>query len=479
MIVVHIVILIAFLFGFLFSSSESLHQKPQSKIMKPFWRLAGLIYRKGRFSRKGGSTVQLRILYPLEDIRKVSRQYYIEKTGLALMLLFAGNLLVLALALEADLNPQIRQKVLLARNPVGEGEKTVELDVYSGSQPLAEKYSLIVGETRWTEEESDKMFQRIVPELEKAILGENKSLEYVTCDLKLVDHLEGYPAVIAWKLDRYDVINGAGTVFEEDLGDEGAVVKLTAVISYYEKQVEHEFHACIYKKPLTAKEDQTQRLGEFLTQYEEASRELPDVILPDTFEGREISYNVHQTDNSLYLFFLFLAGCLLIYAAKDKDLEKQVQMRELQMKQDYPEIVSKITLYVGAGMTLRASFEKTVEDYSSRQGEKRFAYEEMMFTVREMKSGITEGEAYVRFGNRCKIREFLKLGALLSQNLKKGSTGLLSLLEAEEREAFEERKGLARRLGEEAGTKLLLPMGCMLVVVMVIVVVPAFLSFSA
>ena len=44
------------------------------------------------------------------------------------------------------------------------------------------------------------------------------------------------------------------------------------------------------------------------------------------------------------------------------------------------------------------------------------------------------------------------------------------------KKSFEERKARARRLGEEAGTKLLLPMFLMLAEVLVIVVVPAFFT---
>ena len=43
--------------------------------------------------------------------------------------------------------------------------------------------------------------------------------------------------------------------------------------------------------------------------------------------------------------------------------------------------------------------------------------------------------------------------------------------------AFEQRKNLAKKLGEEAGTKLLLPLFLMLGVVMIMMVVPAFLAF--
>ncbi len=43
--------------------------------------------------------------------------------------------------------------------------------------------------------------------------------------------------------------------------------------------------------------------------------------------------------------------------------------------------------------------------------------------------------------------------------------------------AFEQRKNMAKRLGEEAGTKLLFPLFLMLGVVMAMIVLPAFLSF--
>lgn len=50
------------------------------------------------------------------------------------------------------------------------------------------------------------------------------------------------------------------------------------------------------------------------------------------------------------------------------------------------------------------------------------------------------------------------------------------ILQTEAAQSFEERKARAKRLGEEAGTKLLVPMFFMLAVVLVIVIVPAFMS---
>ena len=52
------------------------------------------------------------------------------------------------------------------------------------------------------------------------------------------------------------------------------------------------------------------------------------------------------------------------------------------------------------------------------------------------------------------------------------------ILKQESDDAFEERKCLAKKLGEEAGTKLLFPMVLMLAVVLVMIIVPAFLSIQ-
>lgn len=53
----------------------------------------------------------------------------------------------------------------------------------------------------------------------------------------------------------------------------------------------------------------------------------------------------------------------------------------------------------------------------------------------------------------------------------------MQMLEQEATASFTERKNNARKLGEKAGTKLLFPMLLMLGIVLVILMVPAFLSF--
>lgn len=62
--------------------------------------------------------------------------------------------------------------------------------------------------------------------------------------------------------------------------------------------------------------------------------------------------------------------------------------------------------------------------------------------------------------------------------MKKGTRGLYEMLQAEAYQAFEERKHQVRRAGEEVSTRLLIPMFMMFGVVLIVILVPALMSFS-
>ena len=114
---------------------------------------------------------------------------------------------------------------------------------------------------------------------------------------------------------------------------------------------------------------------------------------------------------------------------------------------------------VGMKMPKKYVAEMVIDRISASKNYRgiRFAYEEMAKTCNEMQSGVTELESYEQFGKRCGLKAYRKLAALLTQNLRKGSKGLSELLRTEADQAFEERKAAAKKRGEEAGTKLLLP----------------------
>lgn len=185
-------------------------------------------------------------------------------------------------------------------------------------------------------------------------------------------------------------------------------------------------------------------------------------------------------DSSGTFFLIVCLAAALVYGAGGREIENRLQKRNRELLLDYPEIVNKLMLYLGAGMTIRNAFLKMGEDYKKQRiaERKRYIYEEIVLLCHELQSGVSEMEAYEHLGRRCRQQSYMKLCTLLSQNLRKGSNDLLIMLRQEAAHSFEERKNTAKKLGEEAGTKLLLPMMMMLCIVMVLIMIPSYFSFA-
>ena len=171
-----------------------------------------------------------------------------------------------------------------------------------------------------------------------------------------------------------------------------------------------------------------------------------------------------------------------LHRALCESLKKAEAERKEELLRQYPDMVSKLSLLLGAGMTLNGAWERIVKNYQLQLAQKRSGqaevYEQMLIAYREIQDGMGELKAYERFGARCATPQYRKLSTLIVQNLRKGSASLSKLLEKEVTDAFTVRKNHAKKAGEEAGTKLLLPMMLMLCIVLVIILVPAILSFQ-
>ena len=328
-----------------------------------------------------------------------------------------------------------------------------------------------------------ELFNRSTALLEREILGENQSLDRIEQDMNLVTEIPGEPVDVSWELDRYDVMNVYGELQEEALSPEGTLVNLKAVLTYQEDEIRQALYECtamIYPRTLGEDETRQKNLEQEIRDRDKETQTREELRLPETVDGKKVRYYPRLDIRGLVIMGMALMTGLLLLAKEKQDLLKEQQKRKEQMIRDYPEIISKLTLFLGAGMTVKRAWQKIITDYETKgktRGE-RYVYEEMIRTAREMDSGVMESESYERFGRRCQVQEYMRLGALLSQNLRKGTKGLTQMLRMEAIQAFEERKARAKRLGEEAGTKLLAPMFLMLAVVLVIVIVPAFLSIQ-
>ena len=422
---------------------------------------------------------KLNLMNPGRAGKELVDEYYIKKLSAVLMLLCAG-LLFSALMFISDLGKsRFIGGNVLERNGYGKGDKNVTVDVYADDEQVISKKSLTISERQYTEEEISEIFEEIGEGLRYEILGENESADHVDRDLNLVGTAKDYPVDVEWLISDYTVLDGSGKIKDDYEDNECRTVGLTACLSYGSSKAEYIFYVNVFPKVLSEEEKFGADIDKKIAEYDDMTVSYNRQLLPDEVDGKRISYKTSRENTALYVLVMTLMAAFAIYSGKDSELTKAVKKREREMLIAYPEIVSKLTLLLGAGLNIRAAFEKTALDHIKNHGGRySFAYEEMLITINRMKSGVSEYEAYLDFGKRCAVKRYVKLGALLSQNIKKGSYGLLSEMEQEVKEAFEDRKAEARKLGEEAGTRLLGPMAMMLAVVMIIVIVPAFLSFS-
>ncbi len=372
---------------------------------------------------------------------------------------------------------------IIKRNDYGQGSRTENLEAEVEGESEKIPLEIEVKERQYQAEEVQDFFDKILGKLDKKILGDNESFQHVDQNLNLITSIDGEPVEISWELDRYDLMNVKGEIMKEEINPEGEIINLQAVLTYTENeayQASYQQAVCVFPKTASKETEVAGEINAKIQENQEKNASKETFTLPKIINGKKISYYVPFDSRGVVLVVMSILILILLWLLgkqRGKELEDQ---RKEELLLDYPELVNKLTLFLGAGMTVKRAWRKIIQDYeaSLKDQTPRYVYEEMKLTLREIESGVPETESYENFGRRCNLPCYLKLGALLSQNLRKGVKGLGEMLHIESLQAFEERKARAKRKGEEAGTKLLLPMFLMLAIVLVIVIMPAFLTLQ-
>jgi len=252
-------------------------------------------------------------------------------------------------------------------------------------------------------------------------------------------------------------------------------------LTYEEYVFEKSYTLKIFPSDETDIENEYAALEMMVNDAQAEDKESEIFYLPGTFKGRNILWSEDNSDNSKMIFLLMVALAFATFVISDMDLESKVKKRNEEMVRDYPAFVSKLVLYFGAGLSLRSIIEAIAKKSKKKEsaGKKlSFLDYEIIRMDNELKGGISEQLVYESLGVRCHSKEYTALSMLLSQNLRKGNGILLSLLREESDKAFDERIKKAREYGEKAGTKMLIPMIMLLVIVFVLIMVPAFMGMG-
>lgn len=403
--------------------------------------------------------------------------FFVTKKQIKFFLIgvFWCNLLGFCLTLGGSLQEDTAAKGYLKRPGEGEEDVFKELVVINGKS--RKKVMVEIKKEPYDEEEIVGFLEEALETMDERILGKNKSFGRVEHPLFLLTAMPDTPVSISWDTDKPVYLDWEGNL-GEDIPKEGVQIMLNGTLTVGEYLRVYERRLTVYPEKLPEDEAFLRTLRREIDKAGISKGKYQ--YLPDEINGKRVMWESPSdyTGIGVTTFALVIGGLLLLHGASQKKQQEKDRQRQLLL--DYPGLMNKLILLMQAGASSRRAFRKIALDYRREveEGRKsRPAYDEVLHMYYEMEQGVPEEEAYERLGSRCSLMEYRTLATLLVQNLKKGSSRFLNALRQECVQAFEERKKRALILGEEAGTKLLLPMMGMLLLVLLILMVPSFLSF--
>ncbi|MCR5509516.1 MAG: type II secretion system F family protein [Lachnospiraceae bacterium] len=423
----------------------------------------------------------LQTLYPGEMPDKRMEIFRIEIISTIMLLAATGAIVCLAVSLLSADQAVLKDGNVIYRNTYGGMD--IEADLSAGitvddeenEYPLSVTFPARV----YSYDEADALFPEMSSKIDGILLGENDRADHILYPVSMVRSVEGYPFSINWECSNYELLDYDGVVHNEEL-EEPVMVTLTGDCSYRHDHWYLVRDLRICPRELTVEETIAEEIREAVDEADLKSESEESVPLPDSISFGTIRWSEKVDDAGPMILMGVILVCIILIPFKESEISTALKKRSRQLLIEYPAFVSQLTLYMGAGMSVRNCLLKLGHRASDlRPADRTSLDKELVITAHELEVGISESDAIEHFGKRCGTREYMRFSALLIQNMKKGSTDLIGMLKEESEDAFTLRKNEARKLGEEASTKLLLPMVMMLTVVMIIIMVPAYMSFSS
>lgn len=175
---------------------------------------------------------------------------------------------------------------------------------------------------------------------------------------------------------------------------------------------------------------------------------------------------------------VILAGALLVIAGvlcylPFDDLKEKTEKRQADITAQFPNAISKLALLVSSGMEVSRAWELVA------QGGRGALYIEMRKTLAELDNNISPTVAYTNFMNNCGNKYTTKLATSILQNMSKGNSEIGVVFIQLSNESWSEKKHNAKRLGELAQGKLMVPTLLMFAGILALVMVPIFMNMGS
>jgi hypothetical protein len=276
------------------------------------------------------------------------------------------------------------------------------------------------------------------------------------------------------------MITADGILQEDVIPKEGVMVTASVLLTCGEYEEIYTFPFYLEKTELTKKEQVEKELLEWI-EKQQASEGQDIFFLPDMLGGVSTKWREKKEFLFLKILVIEVISLVLLVYARKKDENDKIKKRREKREFQYPEIVSQLLILLEAGMNTRQAWHRIAYQYREKQKKKLIEVSEVYESIVQLDRLLCEGEkesaVYENFARQMDSMCYRRLVRLLVNNLEKGSKDICNQLSLESKQAYDQRILLAKKLGEEASTKMLIPMMLMMVLVMVIVIAPAIMGF--
>lgn len=368
----------------------------------------------------------------------------------------------------------LQEDGLIQRNVYAGEEREVSLVLDAEGVLEDYTYELTLEPANVTQEEAEGYFQQAIEELTSDFrqYDETLPIKKTYCD----------EAVKAeWEFSNREYVNAQGEILQEQIPEEGivCVVEVTLSCGAYEKI--YSFPLEIEKKEVSQQEQLLQDLEQWINVQMQKEGETM-LQLPLELNGVKLEWSEERSSLTLQVLILEVVAVAVLWWGRKKQKEQEEKARIHAVELGYSDVVNQLSMLLETGMTTRQAWSKIAALYETKRKKQMVEKDQTLEAVVCMKRRLLEGESerivYEKFDEEVNVRCYHQLMRVLIRHLDKGESGLCEYLEEECRQAYNRRILMAKKMGEEASTKMLMPLMLMMGLVMAVVLLPAIMEIT-
>lgn len=327
--------------------------------------------------------------------------------------------------------------------------------------------------------EREALFKSGEEYVKNRMLGENESLLEVRKRLELISEIPETSMKVSWDLSDTLSILTDGNLDNLELNESGEDQTISFALIYGGETRVYPLTLRVYPPAKTEEEKFLEAVYDAIDVQNEDTENEDRLKLPSDVQGHHIVWQEKSADLRKELLLFAMLGIIVFGIYTFQDEKRAMEVRKQQLAEDYPVFIHKLVLMNSAGMNMQTALSAMVSEQEKQYGKKmHYVYKEIDVALRLMSQGVAEVKAYELFGKNCDSALYMKLASMMVQCVKKGASGMNDLMSEMAAEALMMRKDMVRQNAEKTSTRLLLPMGMLLVVVFAILILPAFLSMK-